>query len=785
LRGLAVLFALFLLVISSAPLTAYGSTQSTAQSVTPGATTANQGCPAPPASPATTSTVVSFSTLSPSVPNPNYIAYDSGNSHMYVSSIPDDLVGIINTGNQQVADIGANGNLQGIAYDSVTGHVYVVSDTPVDGHFYVYDLMAPGGTPGVELPANAFPQDIQYDAKYNALVVSDYGSSEVSIISPISTGGGTLVKNIVVAKDPYNIAIDPITGYAFVYDQGVSYGGVSIIGKGSSGWAQLGVLSTEVAPSVGGGIAFNPVNSYLFVANYGAQSISVFNATGTTASSYSYLYTLIGTGSVSSIGVDCTHNTLWLAVQNTNSVAVLSECPGYTVGLSNSAYFPVSESRLLITTLSSPSLGLNSPAHMAYDPVHQAMFVTNYLSNPGTVTEIATDQAFDSTGNFGCPIGVADFGINGAAKNSYDYGTSEFNSTTTFDALGIGTSTNAKQSGEMSLQLNVESFGIPVEQSNGTYWTQDVLSLSQVPVKNGATTVPCSATSFCYQLTSEFFNQTINPNYGVCKSGALSCDSFDLPAPSTKAAIGAPFSSATNKCTFYVTSGTTTTKAVQNCELIAPQCTIINSNSKTEVAQNIQKPGDDTYLCTTPWIGGLQISASTPLTVNLGMTIGTAPSGAGAYAGYPSVTFSYKLNQGAHKGKWVEYDAVYFDNKLPSTVACGTTITENGKTYPLGVACPGFFVGGKPLRTPSGNFWDAENVLCAYSEDTVNITSLSATMKLLYLPAGKTAMTTVPHAFAAGADTAENVVDVTSYVATGGKTTATLKVGTDAADQIY
>lgn len=705
---------------------------------------------------------------------------------MYVSSVPDDLVGLVNTGNGQVADTGANGNLQGIAYDSKTGHVYVVSDVPVNGNFYVYDLMAPGGTPGVKLPPDAFPQDIQYDAKYNVLVVSDFGSSQVSIISPIAAGGGTLIKDITVAKDPYNIAIDTITGYAFVYDQGVTYGGVSVIGKGSAGWTLLGILSTQVAPSVGGGIAFNPVNSFLFVANYDAGSISVFNATGTSVSKYSYQYTLTGTGAVSSIGMDCTHNTLWLAQQSSNAISVLSQCPGDVIGFPNTAYYPVSLSRLLITTLSAANLGLNSPDQMAYDPVHQAMFVTNYGSSPGTVTEIATDNAFDTTGSFGCPIGVADYGINGAEKNNYDYGTSEFNSSTTFTALGIGTSTNPSQSGEMSLQLNVMSFGIPVEQSNGTYWTQDVLSLSQVPVMNGATQVPCSATSFCYQLTSEFFNQTINPGYGVCKTaGSISCDSFDLPAPSTKAAIGAPFSNANNQCTFAVKNGGTTTTVVQNCELIAPQCAIINPNSAAVVSQDIQKPGSDTYLCTTPWISGLKISSATPLTVDLGMKIGNAPTSAGAFTGYPSVTFSYMLNQGSHKGRWVEYDAVYFDNKLPSTVACGTTITENGKSYPLGTSCPAFFVGGKPGQTPTGNFWDAENVLCAFSEDTVNITSLAATAKLLYLPAGETTMTTVPHAFAAGADTAENVVDVTSYVAAGGKTTATLSVGTDAADQIY
>jgi len=83
-----------------------------------------------------------------------------------------------------------------------------------------------------------------------------------------------------------------------------------------------------------------------------------------------------------------------------------------------------------------------------------------------------------------CPIGVADYGVNGASTYSYEATT--FTSWANFTALSIGTSTiscGSKSSGCMTIQQNLVDYNVYEKGSAGPiageYWSQDVASIVQ------------------------------------------------------------------------------------------------------------------------------------------------------------------------------------------------------------------------------------------------------------------------------------------------------------------
>ncbi len=116
-------------------------------------------------------------------------------------------------------------------------------------------------------------------------------------------------------------------------------------------------------------------------------------------------------------------------------------------------------------------------------------------------------------------MGISDYGLNGG--RTYSYSAIAFYSQTTFTSLSIGKSSIPSLDGKMAVQLNVIEQGVAEERSLGTYWTQDLMNISQ------------SSGSFALQIEDNIWNNMganrmgydyFTNLYGKCVSGGTPGD---------------------------------------------------------------------------------------------------------------------------------------------------------------------------------------------------------------------------------------------------------------------
>jgi hypothetical protein len=353
------------------------------------------------------------------------------------------------------------------------------------------------------------------------------------------------------------------------------------------------------------------------------------------------------------------------------------------------------------------------------------------LETPATVVGTGpASQQIPFTINV-APMGLTDYGLNGKTNSSYTYAAHSFSSTTELMKLGIGNSSDPKLNQQMSLQLNVMAYGIATSANNGTYWAQDVFVLDN--------STDCSR-PICYSFASEIFNQTSwipqRNSFGVLGSGE---------APRGPFASNSPL----NLCTFgNEINGTMQEK---NCADLAHQ-----SSCSATIYTNEVSPDFDTYVCYAPKYSGLTV----PFSINQKVVTGIQKGG--PYDGAPFVSFGYQLSElskGSKPGKFIQFDKVYFDNRLESSAPkfAPEKCAIDWVKLPKGVRCPAFVVSGDQPFSPGGLFNDAEIVLCGNGNGaSVTLTSLNAYMKLYHdnVP--------IPHAYSFGFDTGEQVTNVLS-----------------------
>jgi DNA-binding beta-propeller fold protein YncE len=433
--------------------------------------TKNYACPAAP--------VASTRTNITSQNTPFGLAVDYANKNVYVSDqTPDVIQGITGSTESMMSNTTTVGNnLKGLAYDSANHQLFVVSQGVLGTTAPVVYWVNGEGT-GATLPADAVPIEMVYDSYNGYLYVSDYGTDQISVVNPSTPSDLVLLNNVDVGSRPWGLSVDPYNGFVFAADSGSDaisvLSGTSVIGSlGSNGTDPIGVL-------------LDPINQMLYVTNSESNSLSIINASGNTFSSYKLLHTTTTSGLFNDpeeMGLDCAHNSLWVANDGSNSVTAFLLCPSDSYSYSSVQY---------LANYSSST----QPQEFAFDNFTQGMYVSDY----GTKTV----QVFPTSGiqsplykGFGCPMGVADYGIDG--QQTYSYTTKEFEAVTTFQSpFSIGVSSSSIYNHEASDQLNVMAYGVATSIPDGVYWTQNVLSLNQ--------SSRCPNT--CYQFTSEFFNVT-------------------------------------------------------------------------------------------------------------------------------------------------------------------------------------------------------------------------------------------------------------------------------------
>ena len=252
---------------------------------------------------------------------------------------------------------------ESIAYDPVNKRMYEVNH--FDNTVSVIDTISNDVIAG-PIPVGTFPEDIAYDSVNKRMYVTNFIDGTVSVID---TNTNTVIaKPIKVEDSPQGmegIAYDPVNKrmYVNVFDNFV----VNNTIFGNSTVSVIDTTTNTVNDTIPAdspfGIAYDPVNKRMYVANVG-DTVSV---------------------------IDTTTNTV-------NDTIPVGDFPQHI------AYDPVNE-RIYVTNLNNHTVSVidtntntvigkqiqvgDGPSGIAYDPVNERMYVTNRFDDTVSVINIA------------------------------------------------------------------------------------------------------------------------------------------------------------------------------------------------------------------------------------------------------------------------------------------------------------------------------------------------------------------------------------------------------------
>jgi YVTN family beta-propeller protein len=172
----------------------------------------------------------------------------------------------------------------------------------------------------------------------------------------INGATNTVIATIPVGSNPEGVAYDPSNGYIYVADCGSDT--VSVI-DGTTVIANI-----HVGPGPWG-IAYDPSNGYIYVADSGSDTVSVINGANNTV----IANITVGSGPWG-IAYDPSNGYIYVTNHNSGTVSVIN-------GANN-------------TVIANITVG-SGPWGIAYDPSNGYIYVTNYAS--GTVSIISTTPA--------------------------------------------------------------------------------------------------------------------------------------------------------------------------------------------------------------------------------------------------------------------------------------------------------------------------------------------------------------------------------------------------------
>jgi len=109
------------------------------------------------------------------------------------------------------------------------------------------------------------------------LPVAASGSQNIGQNNPSVTNGTTVIANITVGKGPTGIAYNPSNGYIYVAN---SFSGTVSVIDGATNKV-IANITVGVGPR---GIAYNPSNGYIYVTNSGSGTVSVISKSASTSS---------------------------------------------------------------------------------------------------------------------------------------------------------------------------------------------------------------------------------------------------------------------------------------------------------------------------------------------------------------------------------------------------------------------------------------------------------------------------------------------------------------------
>lgn len=206
---------------------------------------------------------------------PSGLTLDSQNNCVYVANYDSDNVSVINgTTNEIVSTIGVGNNSPlGIAYDSSNGYIYVANNNYPNDSGTISVIAGSNDAVVQTLPLLEEPSEIAFDPSNHYLYVtmespSDPSAGSVYVINGATNKEVASIQNEL--SDPTQITFESYNGYVYVTNSETS-GYVTVIDTSS-------VIATITVGANPAGMAFDPTSKYLYVANYGSNTISVIYA---------------------------------------------------------------------------------------------------------------------------------------------------------------------------------------------------------------------------------------------------------------------------------------------------------------------------------------------------------------------------------------------------------------------------------------------------------------------------------------------------------------------------
>ena len=237
--------------------------------------------------------------------NPNMVAYDSANGDVYATGTDNSSVTVIDgSTNTVVKTLPTGGSPVGVFYDPQDGDLYVSCKNSTN-------LTVIDGATNTLAPSLAFPW-------YPGWVAADTRDGLVYVggpnaVYPVYPGNGTIGRKIPVGTGPWGIAYDPSNDYLYVADNGGS--NVTVINATLN--RTIASLPVGLGPT---GVLYVPANGVVYVANYNSHNVSDIYGT-----------TILNTSGISTPGpnprdltYDAADNDVYVADQQGGDVAVIN-----------------------------------------------------------------------------------------------------------------------------------------------------------------------------------------------------------------------------------------------------------------------------------------------------------------------------------------------------------------------------------------------------------------------------------------------------------------------------
>ena len=290
----------------------------------------------------------------------------------------------------------------GMAFDPYNGYVYVADYTQND----VYAL-SPSGAIVAYIPVGEQPYGVAFDTSNKMLYVSDYdfnglisGCPQEYNVSIINTVNNTFVKNVAPGTSPEGVTYDPVNGYIYVANY--LSGNISVISPATESIIQSlpAMIGNQKGPSA---IVYDPVLQQVISVNdvSGKDSTLNYNSVGGIANKYmdstatkSIAYDpenhLLYAGNSTSINVYSLNGSLIKSIPT--SAAILS-----IIYANNTVFAAVNSNTAQITIINTDTnsvtktvnLTYSSPDGLAYDSRNNTLFIAFPYNNDVGVMDLS------------------------------------------------------------------------------------------------------------------------------------------------------------------------------------------------------------------------------------------------------------------------------------------------------------------------------------------------------------------------------------------------------------